>query len=524
MLRRVLVLIGALVLVTAGAVVAENVHTVGVNQYFASVDPAIGSGWTETAAFVNLYDALVEPLAMGGVSPHVATSWEISADGKQYTFQLRDDVAFHSGDTVTAEDVAFSMERVLRINQGYAWLWATVLDPDSCCEVLDTHTIRFNLTSVFTPFLDTLTYLFIVDKDLVMSSLQDGDFGDYGDYGQAFFASSDAGSGAYKLKDWRRGEVLVFERFAEYFKGWPRPNPIDEVQFKQIPSEVTIVAEMTTGALTQCDHWRSTDLYGTIDELPNAKVVRFYEGTIFKFQMNVQREPTSNVHVRRAISYAFDYDTYLEIIEPGAEQARGPVASFIPMHATDAVQYNYDPAKAAEELALSGYNPGELTVEFVYVLDFLLVEKVGLLLQQNLGAIGIDVVLRPETWSRMVELASTPETSPQLMAVYGPSNYLHPDSYLWPCYHSSSAGTWASSEWVQDPEIDQWLEEARRTLDEERAAELYRLIQVKLTEEAVDVFLNPMFKRYPVQDYVEGITPMPIMGYGYNMWSYWYNN
>ena len=219
-----LMCLATVMLLTLGAS-AQNIHTVGVNQEFSSIDPAIGSGWTETAAFVSLYDALVQPEAMGGMVPHLAKNWTISEDGKEYTFQIRQGVKFHDGSELTAEDVAFSLVRMLRINQGYSWLWASVLDPDTCCEVLGAYEVKISLENAFTPFLSTLAYFFVVNEDLLMANLQPGDYGEYSDYGQAFLNNSDAGSGAYKLKEWRRGEVIIWERYEGYFKGWPRPNP-----------------------------------------------------------------------------------------------------------------------------------------------------------------------------------------------------------------------------------------------------------------------------------------------------------
>jgi len=524
-LHRVLSIIGLLLVsfIISFLVVGETVHTLSVNQEFGSIDPAKTNDWTETIALVNLYDALVEPTSEGEMVPHLAKDWSRSEDNMTYTFSLREDVKFHDGSNLTAEDVAFSLERMLKINQGYSWLWEGIIDPENCCEVVDDYTVKIKLQEKFAPFVATLAYFGVVNKDLLMENKKEGKFGEYGDYGQDYLNNNDAGSGAYEFSEWRRGSTLIFTRYEDYFKGWPRENPIDEVRAKLIGSESTLKAQMRAGDLDQVDHWRSTDFYQFVRDLANAKIVETNSGAMYKLQINVQAPPTDDIHVRKAINYAFDYETYLEQIEPNAVQARGPVSQSVPMFAYDAYQYEHNLDKARKEIAKSGYEPGNITINYVYMTGFAISEQVGLLLQQELDKIGVDLKMQPETWGRMSDLATDPKSSPNLMAVYGPSNYLHPDAYLWPCYYSESAGTWASSNWVQSEVIDSLLEKGRKTFDEKRAEVIYQQVQVLLSWMATDVFLNPMLKRYPVQNYVNGLEPMPIMGYGYNFWDYHYS-
>jgi len=87
------------------------------------IDPAVGSDFSSSTALANLYDTLVFPNADGGIDAWLADSWEASEDGMTWTFKLKDGVKFHDGSDLTASDVAYSMNRLLEIGEGYAYLF-----------------------------------------------------------------------------------------------------------------------------------------------------------------------------------------------------------------------------------------------------------------------------------------------------------------------------------------------------------------------------------------------------------------
>ncbi|HIP98936.1 TPA: ABC transporter substrate-binding protein, partial [Candidatus Bipolaricaulota bacterium] len=171
------------------------------------IDPAVGSDFSSSSSFVNLYDTLVYPDVNGDPQPHVATRWDVSQDGKVWTFYLRDDVYFHDGTPLTAEDVKFSMDRITTIGEGYGFLFVGRIDHT---EVVDEHTVRFYLVEPFGPFLSTLYRLYILNKELVEANIKrPGPYGDMGDYGKEFLLTHDAGSGPYMVKEFRVEEELV---------------------------------------------------------------------------------------------------------------------------------------------------------------------------------------------------------------------------------------------------------------------------------------------------------------------------
>jgi len=139
----VVVLLGGLAIGVAHA--EEVVLTYVTHQETMCFDPAKSVDETELGNVFNTYDLLVYPLETGKApAPWLAESWDVSEDGLTYTFNLRKGVLFHDGTELTAEDVAFSMDRMLRINMGFSWLWTG-----------DTGSWGMLKSSIRTPFLST---------------------------------------------------------------------------------------------------------------------------------------------------------------------------------------------------------------------------------------------------------------------------------------------------------------------------------------------------------------------------------
>lgn len=175
-------------------------------------DPAVGNGNVECIALANLYDSLVFPHPTKGIIPHLATEWTVSTDGLKYTFKLRQGVKFHNGDELTAEDVEFSVKRLLTIGEGFAYLFTDVAD----VRVADDYTVEFTLSKPFGPFVEALLRLYILNKDQVMANIEKpGMYGEFGDYGKRWLLTNDAGSGPYKLIEMRLEEYLLAEKFEE---------------------------------------------------------------------------------------------------------------------------------------------------------------------------------------------------------------------------------------------------------------------------------------------------------------------
>lgn len=186
----------------------------GVVMDIPGLDPVYqGNNW-EYASAINLYDSLVWPDAEKGVKPWVAESWQVSDDAKTYTFKIRKGLQFHDGSELTAEDVAFSMTRMLTLNGPAAANFRT-LKADGV-KLVDAGTVSFTLAVPDSAFVKALLTFKIVNKKLVLANLADGTYGEFKDYGKAFLQHNDAGSGPYKVSVHKPGELLRMVRFDAY--------------------------------------------------------------------------------------------------------------------------------------------------------------------------------------------------------------------------------------------------------------------------------------------------------------------
>jgi peptide/nickel transport system substrate-binding protein len=215
--------IAALIAGSAGlsSASAENIVTMNTVQIFGTIDPAKISDYTDYMAAVNLYDALISVDSKGNLIPELAESWTVSADAKEVTFKIRADAKFSDGTPVTAADVVYSVDRLLRINQGPATMFIGILTPGSVTAV-DEKTVKFTLAKTFSPFLTTVPAIFIVNSKVAEANKGSDD-------GQAWFATNVAGAGAYTLKEWDRGAKMTIVRDKDYYKGWGE-GPVDEVR------------------------------------------------------------------------------------------------------------------------------------------------------------------------------------------------------------------------------------------------------------------------------------------------------
>jgi len=183
---------------------------------YDTVDPHAAFDVGRVAVRLNLYDGLMRwesnPAAL---EPWMAESHSISPDGLTYTFKLRRGVKFHDGSEVKAQDVVYSLDRILAVGKGAASQFKTMVDPGAA-KALDDYTVEFRLKMPSAIFLALVPEIHIVNTALIKKNELNGD------WGQAWLSKNSAGSGAYKLTQFDPAIGFVGERFPDHFKGWAR--------------------------------------------------------------------------------------------------------------------------------------------------------------------------------------------------------------------------------------------------------------------------------------------------------------
>jgi peptide/nickel transport system substrate-binding protein len=482
------------------------------------IDPAVGSDYSSSSSLVNLYDTLVYPNPAGEMEPHVAGRWEVSLDGLAYTFYLREGVKFHDGTELNAEDVVFSMERLLTIGEGFAYLF---IGKVKAVEAVDKYTVRFHMVEPFGPFISSLVRFYILSKDCVMANLKlPGPYGDYGDYAKEYLLTNDCGSGPYKVKEFPLAEYLLMEKFEDYW-GEFAPNAPDEVKFIGTTEPVTVRTMMARRELEITDQWQPEEAFQALDEIEGVDRVGWFDGGMHYLMLHNRKPPTDDVHFRRALSWVMNYKTVTEKIFPGTRQSIGPVAHVLPGHNPHVLQYHQDFDKALEELKKSKYYGmlDQYPVEYHWTAEVPDLEKIALMFMADAAKVGIEVKVVKTPWLKMIDQAASIETTPNIMSIWVAPHYPEAGSQLETKYHSENVGTWEQTEWLMDPEIDRLIDEALATIDKEERFKKYWELQEKIVELAPSIFVFDAYEKHAYQSYYvdwpQAREPIPVMGYNF---------
>ncbi|HIU43556.1 MAG TPA: ABC transporter substrate-binding protein [Candidatus Ventrousia excrementavium] len=334
----------------------------------ASLDPGHIASSAELNVGSYIYDTLTWlPLGAEESLMRIAESCTVSDDGLTYTFTLRDDVLFHDGSALTADDVLYSIE-LFRSSASLASFSYSIAG----CEAPDDNTVVVTLSAPDPAFFENLNWCFILPK--AAHEAAGGNFG-----------TQPVGSGPYQLVSHTPGDRLVLSAFPDYYRG---EASIKNCQVKIIPDAFTIATALETGEVhysidVSFDHIETLKQSGKV-----ACEIREGTGSIFAYGIH-QNPPYDNVLVRKAISYAIDRQMCSDVACAGyAYLNPTPLPSFAFDGLQDVESYSYDPEKARELLAEAGYPGGEglrpLTIQTI--------DSIGSyaeVIQANLADIGI---------------------------------------------------------------------------------------------------------------------------------------
>src|SRR5919198_5987379 len=312
---------------------------------YDTMDPPAAFDVGRVAVRLNLYAGLYRWLDNPPkLEPWLAESHTVSPDGLTYTFKLRRGAKFHDGTEITAEDVRYSMERILALKKGAASIFATMVAPNTT-KPRDRHTVQFTLTKPAAIFMAMVPEVHVVNSALLKKNEKDGD------WGAAWLTSNEAGSGSYMLTRYDPAVGFIAKRFTGHFMPWGQKS-IDEIEFRHVKEDNTRVLGMIKGDYQGTGGYLPTDQVKRLREAANVKIVEQESMRIMMFQLNNQRAPLNDVNVRRAISYAFDYDGFnKDILSGSVELNPVPIPNNLWGVPKDVKGYSYDLDKAKAELA-----------------------------------------------------------------------------------------------------------------------------------------------------------------------------
>jgi peptide/nickel transport system substrate-binding protein len=324
-------------------VVALNVDSI------PTLDPAMHRLRYAETVIRNVFDGLVTRTTRDRVVPEIAESFTQTGP-TGWEFKLRKGVTFHNGDRLTADDVVFTFERVLREGAigGKSSPRKGLLGPLAKVEAVNADTVRFTLDKPFPPFLQAIVHFQIVPKAYIQK------------VGDAGFAERPVGAGPFKVVQAKLDSQVVLERFDRYYGGAPAIPPVGPARlkgavFRMMPEPATRVAALKAGEV----HVIQAVPLDLVPDLEKDKrvAVKPAEGTrVYGVELNTAKPPFNDVQVRQAMNHAVNWEQILKTIYRGYGTRLATV--FLPSgFGFDAglKPYPYDPAKARALLKRAGY-------------------------------------------------------------------------------------------------------------------------------------------------------------------------
>lgn len=464
---------------------AESCIKIGVSGT-PDLDPAIASTGSSLIAAINIYDTLVYPDAdeKTGVIGRVAEDWTVSDDGLKYTFHLKKGIKFHNGEELKASDVVYSMDRLLTIGEGYAYIFENYLDPGSTV-ALDESTVEFTLKKAYGPFLNSLVRLFIVsEKEVRENTESSGNYGENGDYGRAYLLTHDAGSGAYKAVELVQQDYFYAEWNPDWFMGWS--NEKAPKAFKQMAiTEATTARTMVNNKeLDITDTWQSVETLDALSKIDGVSIAKYSNALEYNLYMNTQAPPMDDVNFRRAINCLIDYDTICKSILIDSKRATGPVPASVLGH-VDTNVLSYDIEKAKELIEASAYadNYADYPIDIVVNSDVADLEKIALMIQSAAQQVGVKVTISKAPWVSLIDKMGSVTSSPQITIINSAPPFDDAGIYLQSRYGNVTQGTWENGEWLADSTVNDMIEDALGTTDTTERMKKYADIQNYIVDE-----------------------------------------
>ncbi|MCK0166776.1 ABC transporter substrate-binding protein [Jannaschia sp. S6380] len=327
-----------------------------------SLDPAESFEFAGSDVSRNIYQKLVnfDPGDLdAGYQPEVAESWEVSEDGRTITFTIRDGLTFHSGNPVRAEDVEFSLRRVVELNLTPAFIltqFGFTADNVEETIVADGNTVTIVTDKPYaTSFvLNCLTATIggIVDKELVLANEQDGDLGNN------WLKTNSAGSGAYKLVSWTPNESVTLESNPDYYLGSPS---MERVIVRHVQESASQRLLLERGDIDMARNLNPEDIAGA-REAEGVKIHDELRGRLMYVALNQKHPELSKPEVRQAIKYLIDYEGMEGSFLDGQYTIH---QNFLPqtfLGAVDENPFSLNVERAKELLAEAGVESMELEV------------------------------------------------------------------------------------------------------------------------------------------------------------------
>lgn len=457
--------------------------TVGIAQDLDdSLDPhqTVAAGTREV--LFNIFEGLVKPNSDGEMIPAVAEKYTLSEAGTTYTFTLREGVKFHNGQTVTAEDVVYSINRCAAVPEGQEKPLVAAFSAVKSVEALDEKTVAVTIAQRDLEFISYMT------AAIIPADYENQD-------------TAPVGTGPFRFVSRTPQQDFVMERFEDY---WGAPAWLDKVTYKICENADALVMNLNGGSIDLCAHLTSAQA----SQLNQSFQV--LEGTMNLVQaiyLNNQAKPFDNQMVRQALCYAIDRQGIMDMVADGHGTAVGSsiYPAFTKYFLPELVdKYPHDVAKAKELLTQAGYPDGfdmTISVPNNYQPHMDTAEVVA----EQLREAGINVTIQPVEWSTWLD---TIYNGRQFQAtVVGVDAANMTARAMLERFTSDYAKNFIN---YSNPAYDALFQQAINATDEATQTDLYKQMETMLADTAANVYIQDLCDLVAMRQDLGGLKFYPI--------------
>lgn len=457
--------------------------TIGIAQDLDdSLDPhqTVAAGTREV--LFNIFEGLVKPNSDGEMIPAVAEKYTLSEDGTTYTFTLREGVKFHNGQTVTAEDVVYSINRCAAVPEGQEKPLVAAFSAVKSVEALDEKTVAVTIAQRDLEFISYMT------AAIIPADYENQD-------------TAPVGTGPFRFVSRTPQQDFVMERFEDY---WGAPAWLDKVTYKICENADALVMNLNGGSIDLCAHLTSAQ----VSQLnQNFQVLEGTMNLVQAIYLNNQAKPFDNQLVRQALCYAIDRQGIMDMVADGHGTAVGSsiYPAFTKYFLPELVdKYPHDVAKAKELLAQAGYPDGfdmTISVPNNYQPHMDTAEVVA----EQLREAGINVTIQPVEWSTWLD---TIYNGRQFQAtVVGVDAANMTARAMLERFTSDYGKNFIN---YNNPAYDALFQKAINAQDEAGQTDLYKQMETMLADTAANVYIQDLCDLVAMRQDLGGLKFYPI--------------
>jgi len=488
---------------TAGAPQRGGTLVVAFNADPETLDPHITTALLASRVLALIHDNLINRDYDGSFKPALAEKWDISSDGKVYTFTLKKGVKFHSGKDFSSADVKYTFERWLNTEKSPT---SFAIKPIDKIEAPDPQTVRFTLKEPYNIFLDQLAGAWAV---MLNQATVDKAGSDYG------ITVAD-GTGPYKFVSWTRNQKIVLARNDAYTWGSSMfqnqgPAYVDGVEIRIIPEDNTRLAEFQAGNV----HLVQDVPQGDVERLnttPGVSIVKYDQLQTSYLGFNTRKPPFDDPRVRQAVNLAINRDEIVTGANFGlGAPARTMLTPSTPFYwaGSDQAAPTFDTAKAGALLDQAGWSPGtggirekdaQQLILPLWIINPGTAVLQAQILEQQLAKIGVKVDTKQYEQTAWFAAARSGEQVGFIIGIF----FENPDGILYFYFYSKQQPAPNRFSYAL-PEVDRWLEDSRINPDQNAVRQDYENVQKKIIEDAVTAPLVHELGTLGKVDAVQGV-------------------